>query len=317
VLVDDEPTARVRVELSVGERLAKHCTELPHAPKSLMVLAGSTAHPEDFTATSSDTTPRVCVVYTKFTSLFGGLALPARIWESLSALRQKQQIDVYLCFCSEWPAIVTFDRYDKYAWPPPGATPKAVRSMLVWPESLGTVVADFREITPNLQTLLQLGGGAAAPSAPPLTRFETMLLEQDRDLAAAMKRGWLLTTTNPGDGICAMWRRRCDVECSVFLYVSTYSTARGIVPGHERAIVRMEVDGAMADATVDDLAERMKPLLSESEYLSMHINSRLVSLQCAGDVAEQIGAVLYEASQRVRAKHLTLVRSPFATTRTP
>jgi len=313
LLVDDEPHARVRIEMSVGQWLADHCDKLPHTPKSLVVLAGSTAHPQDFTAASSDMTPRVCVVYTKFTSLLGGrLALPARVWESLSILRQRQQLDVYVCFCSEFPANVTFDRYDKYAWPPPGATPKAVKSMLTWPEELGTVVADFREITPNLQTLLQLGGGIAAPSAPPLTRFETMLLQQDRDLAAAVERGWLLTGTSPGDGICAMWRRRCDVECCVFLYVSTYSTARGVVPGHERAAIRMEVDSAMSETTVDDLAARVKPLLTEAEYIAMHINNRLVSMQCAGEVAETLGAMLYNASQRVRAKRLSLVRSPGA-----
>jgi hypothetical protein len=320
-MVDDDPLARVRVEMAVGAWLAKNCLKLPHAPSSLTVLAGSSAHPEDFAATTSDTSPRVCVTYTKFAALFDDqLALPSRVWESLTILRQQRKLDVYLCFCSEHPSHVTFDRYDTFAWPSPGITPKAVGRMLLWPPEMGTFVVDFREVTPNLQALLQVGSGAAAPGALPLTRFETMLLQQDRDLIAACQRGWLLTGTAPTDGICFMWRRRCDVERSVFLYVSTFSMARGLIPGHTRAIVRMELDAsgnAMADAIIDDLDKRLKPLLTESEYAAMHINSRLVSLQCPGGVAESIGAMLYDAGQHGRAKHLSLVRSPVSSTKTP
>ena len=310
-IVEDDPDSRTRIELCVGQWLVQHLKDLPYHPTTLVVLSGAfgAIHPGDVTAKSNDASPRVCVVYTKATIIHGGrLAMPTRLWDALRRL--SQEVDVYVSFCSDEPPIVTFDRYDKLAWTTAGTAPKEADGTIAWPIEIGLVVGDFRQIVPHLQLLRTTTTEHSLMASPSLTKFEQMILREDKELAAAVTRGWLLTGTKPDDGICAMWSRRCEVENAPFLYVSVYSTARGIVPGHLRALVRMDLGYSglvLSDLQLEQMNVSLEATLTAAEYKAMCCTSRLVSLECAGDASERVGTMLYEASQRIRPKKLSLV----------
>lgn len=315
----DSPACRERVERAVGDWLMKHVCELKDAPPQLQVVSGTeiTHQPFDLGGRSE---PWVCIFYTRVTS--GPemwFRIPFKTWNAIGAAH-KDDAPAFVAFCNDEPGMLTFDSYTRLAW----ATDvhRYEGEDILWPATWATYAANFKHVIPNLPTLIHTVTRAEAAnadaSATRFDKFERQLFENHTELAAALKRGWLLSDSHPSAGITPYWSRRCDRLRAIDLYVCRFKDARPAIPGSYQAVVRLDLAPAALFFTPIQLGAtfaKIVPHLNSVEHLELGVERHLarprtvlLQFRCSGHAAETIGQELFEAAMRLRPKHLALPR---------
>jgi|GEM_PF-3768851 len=315
----DSPACRERVERAVGDWLVKHVKELKDAPPRFQVVSGTelTYQPFDLGGRSE---PWVCIFYTRVTS--GPemwFRIPVKTWNAIGAAH-KDSAPAFVAFCNDEPGMLTFDPYTRLAWA------KEVHRIegddILWPATWTTYAANFKQVIPNLPTIIHTVPRADAANADASTarvdRFERNLFENDPELVAAVKRGWLLSDSPPSAGITPYWNRRCDRQRAIDLYVCRFKDAHPSIPSSYQAVVRLDLAPAglfFAPIQLQAAFDRIVPHLNSVEHLELGVERHLalprtvlLQFRCSGQVAETIGQTLYEAATRLRPKHLALPR---------
>ena len=318
-LDDDTLVCRERVERFIGRWLVDHREELPGSPFPFEALSAAAV---DATDLSLQTGRFVLVMYARDMTTDPRLRLPVGHWKGLGEARARGA-EIYICICNDEPGYLSFNKYQDYV----DQNRVVEEDGVYWPDQVATWFANFKQVLPHILSFrTAMGSSAQLTNVPKLSRFLKMMLRQEPELAAAIERGWLLSTSRPEDGVVGYWAQRCEIESSIDLYVCVYQAMRGRIPGVPTCSVRLDLcpagltfsetqlqavlDGlaALLMRTDPGIAAAMGPkeriTMSVSKHTSLVATPRVISFTCAGAVAQSVGELLFEHATRLRPKRL-------------
>jgi len=324
-VLDDPPDCRYRVERFVGGWLTDHrTTSLPGDPLPFDTVCAAGSDPSDVALRRGRF---VLVVYCRDASTDPRIRMPAGLWQAIGQAKAGGAAPL-VCLCNDEPGYMSFHPYDAYL--PHDRVIDG--SMVYWSvDPSSWWFGNFKQICPHIQALrYAVGTSAQTPLLPGMSRFLKMLLQTEPDLIAAVQRGWLLSHTAPEAGIATCWAQRCEIESAIDLYVCVHRNASGSLRNVPIASVRLDLCPAGLSFSEDQLQttlDRVASLLSRTNPDIAHalssrdrvtisgagtqkgavvVTPRVLAFPCAGQLAQQVGDLLYEHACGIRPKRLKL-----------
>jgi hypothetical protein len=321
---DDTLACRERVERFIGTWLVEHREELPGAPEAFSVVSTAAVDGSDLPLCDDRFT---LVMYAKDMVSDSRLRLPEAHWQGLAAAHARGAT-IYICMCNDEPGYMSFNAYQDYL----DQNRSIEDGVVYWPMELATWIANFKQVVPHILSFRSAGASPATTYVPKLSRFLKMMLQQEPELAAAVKRGWLLSTLRPEDGVIGYWGQRCEIESAIDLHVYVYRATRGRIPSVPTCTVRLDLSPAalsfsetQLQAVLDGLAalvartdpelaaamgstQRVTMSLAGAKHGAIVATPKVISFTCAGVLAIPVGELLYEHACRLRPKRLALAR---------
>ena len=320
-VVDDTLACRQQIERFIGSWLAQHRADLG-ACETVSVAASDGAE------IALRSGRFVLVMYAMDMTTEPRLRMPAGHWKALGLARE-HGAEIYICMCNDEPGFLSLHPYQDYL----DQNRTIENDVVYW--SIDTHdhwwSENFKEIVPHILSIrMATSKGSTTATLPTVSRFLKMMLREEPELAAAVKRGWLLNTMRPEAGIVDYWAQRCEIEDAVDLYVCVYpSRGSGDIPGVPGCSVRLDLGPSglsFSEVQMQAVLDAVAALLSETssavakamratdratvsglaKHLPLVTTPRILSFVCFAQVplAEQIGAVIYQHVNRLRPKRL-------------